>query len=182
MRKGDTAAGENKSLLCAGCHGELGISMDPLIPNLAGKYKNYIIKQVRNFQLDTRSNGIMSAMASTINEDGLLDAATYYSSMERMKGSSLSENRIGRELFSDNGISDMGLACVNCHGEGGNGLEPKISAFPVIGGQQKDYIRQQLIDFRNGKRTNSPNNIMNRMTSSLTDDQIESLSEYLSGH
>lgn len=176
----NAAAGKGKSLLCAGCHGEFGYSIDPLIPNLAGQYENYIIKQVRNFQLGARSNIIMSAMAETISDDDLLDAAAYYSKLKITKGSDKTENQLGKELFSNSGISNMGLACVNCHGERGYGLEPRISAFPVIGGQQREYIRQQLINFRAGVRTNTPNYIMNRMTSSLTDAQIELLAEYLS--
>jgi cytochrome c553 len=52
--------------------------------------------------------------------------------------------------------------------------------FPVIGGQHKDYIRRQLVNFRDGYRTNSPGNIMNRIADSLTDTEIESLAEYVS--
>ena len=180
-RKGIAAAGKEKSLLCAGCHGEFGVSIDPLIPNLAGQYENYIIKQVLNFQDGTRSNGIMSAMASTINIDDLFDVAAYFSSQKKMSGSGRPENRLGKKLFSDNSISNMALACINCHGEAGHGLEPRISAFPVIGGQQKDYIRQQLFNFRDGERTNTPNDIMNRIAGSLTDAQIEWLADYISG-
>jgi cytochrome c553 len=180
-RKGMPVAGKEKSLLCDGCHGELGNSTDPLIPKLAGQYRNYIIKQVRNYQLGTRTHGIMSPMAATISDDDLLDAAAYYAIQNKMNGAGNVPNLIGKELFLNSGISDMGLACVNCHGEGGKGLQPKISAFPVIGGQQKDYLRQQLMDFRDMKRTNSPNNIMNRITGSLNDAQIDSLAEYISG-
>ena len=179
-RKGLAAAGKEKSQLCEGCHGESGNSTDPLIPKLAGQYGNYIVKQVRNYQLGARSHGIMSAMAATIDDDDLFDAAAYYSSQKKMKGGGKAENRLGKKLFLNSEISDMGLACVNCHGERGGGLEPQISAFPVIGGQQKDYIRLQLHNFRDGKRTNSPNNIMNRITESLTDAQIESLADYVS--
>lgn len=180
-KKGVAAAGKEKSLLCAGCHGEFGVSIDPLIPNLAGQYENYIIKQVLNFQDGARSNEIMSAMASTINIDDLYDVAAYYSSQKIMNGSGKPEKHLGKKLFSDSSISNMSLACVNCHGERGHGLEPRISAFPVIGGQQKDYIRQQLFNFRYGERTNTPNDIMNRIAGSLTDAQIEWLADYISG-
>lgn len=180
-RKGIPAAGMEKSRLCDGCHGEFGNSTDPQIPKLAGQYGNYILKQVRNYQLGTRSHGIMSAMAATISDDDLLDAAAYYSSQKMMQGASLAGNRLGKKLFSNRTISNLGLACIDCHGERGKGLEPQISAFPVIGGQHKDYIRQQLVNFRNGKRTNSPNNIMNRITGALTDTEIEALAEYVSG-
>lgn len=180
-RDANPASGKEKSQLCAGCHGELGISTDPLIPNLGGQYDNYIVKQIRNYQLGTRTHVIMSAMASTISDDDLFDVAAYYSSQNKNNGSGKSENRLGKKLYSDNSISNMALACVNCHGERGHGLEPRISAFPVIGGQRKEYIRQQLFNFRDGRRTNTPNNIMNRITGSLTDAQIESLADYVSG-
>lgn len=179
-RKIILTAGEEKSRLCEGCHGEFGNSTDPLIPKLAGQYGNYILKQVRNYQLGTRTHGIMSAMSTTISDDDLLDAAAYFSSQNKMNGGGAAGNRLGKKLYLNSGISNMALACVNCHGENGNGLNPKISAFPVIGGQQKEYLRQQLVNFRDGKRTNSPNNIMNRITESLTDAQIESLAEYVS--
>jgi cytochrome c553 len=51
----------------------------------------------------------------------------------------------------------------------------------VIGGQQKDYLRGQLVNFRKGDRTNSPNGIMNRITQKLTDDELEALADYVSG-
>ena len=179
-RLGNPVAGKEKSQLCEGCHGEFGNSTDPKIPKLAGQFGNYLAKQIRNYQSGTRTHQIMSAMAATINSDDITDIAAYFSSQEKMKGNGFVDNPFGKKLFSNSNVSDMGLACINCHGEGGRGLEPKISAFPVIGGQHKDYIRLQLLNFRDGNRTNSPNAMMNRMTAALTDAEIESLAEYIS--
>jgi cytochrome c553 len=179
-RVGNPVAGREKSQLCQGCHGEFGNSTNPLIPKLAGQFGNYISKQVHNYQSGTRSHQIMSAMAATISNEDLVDIAAYFSSQNKMKGGGSVENQMGKSLFTNNDISSMKLACINCHGERGQGLEPQISAFPVIGGQHKDYIRQQLINFRAGNRTNTPNDMMNRMAGSLTDAEIESLAEYVS--
>jgi cytochrome c553 len=179
--KGDPVAGREKSQLCQGCHGEYGISTEPLIPKLAGQYGNYIAKEVRNYQAGTRSHQIMNAMAATIaNDEDLADIAAYFASQDKMKGDGSADNPIGKELFLHGDTSKMRLACVNCHGVKGKGLEPKISMFPVIGGQHKDYIRRQLVNFRDGYRTNSPNGIMNRIADSLTDSEIASLAEYVS--
>jgi cytochrome c553 len=41
--------------------------------------------------------------------------------------------------------------CAACHGEGGRSSAP---AFPNLAGQQAEYLRKQLIDFANGRRTN----------------------------
>lgn len=177
---GNPVAGREKSQLCQGCHGEYGISTEPLIPKLAGQYARYIAKELRNYQAGTRSHQIMNAMAATISDDDLADVASYFASQKKMNGDGSADNQLGKELFLHGDLSKMRLACVNCHGVGGKGLAPKISMFPVIGGQHKDYIRRQLVNFRDGYRTNSPNGIMNRIASSLTDTEIESLAEFVS--
>jgi cytochrome c553 len=178
---GDPVAGREKSLLCQGCHGQYGISTEPLIPKLAGQYANYIEKEIRNYQSGIRSHQIMNAMAGTIDSDqDLADIAAYFASQDKMKGDGSEGESVGKEIFLHGDLSKMRLGCVNCHGVRGKGLEAKISMFPVIGGQHKDYIRRQLMNFRDGYRTNSPNGIMNRITNSLTDSEIESLAEYIS--
>jgi cytochrome c553 len=177
---GNPVAGREKSQLCQGCHGEYGNSTEPIIPKLAGQYGNYISKQIRNYQAGTRSHQIMNAMAATVSDDDLADIAAYFASQNKMEGDGSAENQLGKELFLHGDTSKMRLACVNCHGVNGKGVDPKISMFPVIGGQHKDYIRRQLVNFRDGYRTNSPNGIMNRIANSLTDTEIESLAEYVS--
>lgn len=177
---GNPIAGKDKSQLCQGCHGEFGNSTEPLVPKLAGQYGNYISKEVRNYQAGTRTHQIMNAMAATLTDDDLADVAAYFSSQKKMTGDGSAENQLGKNLFLHGHLSKMILACVNCHGVRGKGLDPKISMFPVIGGQHKDYLRRQLINFREGDRTNSPNGIMNRVAGALTDDDIESLVEYIS--
>ena len=176
---GDPVAGKEKSQLCQGCHGEEGISTEGLIPKLAGQYARYIAKELRNYQSGTRSHQIMNAMAATISDEDLADIAAYFASRTKMKGDG-SNNEVGKKLFLHGDISRTMVACINCHGVNGKGLTPNTSMFPVIGGQQKDYIRRQLVNFRKGDRTNSPNGIMNRITQKLTDAELEALAEYVS--
>lgn len=177
---GDPVAGKDKSMLCQGCHGEAGISMEGLVPSLAGQYGKYIAKELRNYQAGTRSHQIMNAMAATISDDDLADIAAYFASRTKMKGNG-SENALGKKLFQQGDISRTMVACINCHGVNGKGLTPNTSMFPVIGGQQKDYLRRQLVNFRKGDRTNSPNGIMIKITQKLTDDELEALADYISG-
>lgn len=177
---GDPVAGKQKSGLCQGCHGEEGISIEGLIPKLAGQYAKYIAKELRNYQSGTRSHQIMNAMAGTISDEDLADIAAYFASRPKMKGAG-SDNEVGKKIFLHGDISRTVVACINCHGVNGKGLTPNTSMFPVIGVQQKDYIRRQLVNFRKDERTNSPNAIMNRITHKLTDDEIEGLADYVSG-
>ena len=177
---GNPVAGKEKSQLCQGCHGEDGNSAESQIPKLSGQYGVYIAKQLRNYQAGTRTHAIMNAMAATINDEELADISAYFASQFKMKGGG-SNNAVGQNLYLNGDISRMLVACINCHGVDGKGLTPNTSAFPVIGGQHKDYLRGQLNSFKKGDRTNSPNSIMNRITKPLTDAEIEALVEYMSG-
>jgi cytochrome c553 len=179
-RTGDPVAGKNKSQLCQGCHGEDGNSLATPIPKLAGQDAAYIAKQVHDFQTGTRTHRIMNDLAATVNDDDLIDIAAYFASRTKMKGDGSAGNRIGKNLFLNGDTSRMIVACVTCHGVNGKGLQPNFSMFPVIGGQHKDYLRRQLINFRKGDRSNSPDGVMNGITKSLTDAELESLAEYVS--
>ncbi len=177
---GDPVAGKDKSQLCQGCHGEVGISLEGMAPKLAGQYGKYIAKQLRNFQAGTRTHQIMSAIAATVSDDDLADIAAYFASQTKMKGDG-HDNELGKKLFLHGDMSRMMVACVNCHGVNGKGKSPGNPVFPVIGGQHKDYLRGQLINFRDGDRGNSPGGVMNIITQKLTDEELDSLADYVSG-
>lgn len=180
-RVGDPVAGKAKSLLCQGCHGEDGNSLSTLVPKLAGQNAGYISKQVHNFQTGIRTHAIMNDLAMTVNDDDLADIAAYFASRNKMQGDGLTGKQSGKDLFLTGDASRKIVACVNCHGANGKGLEPNPAMIPVIGGQNKDYLSRQLVNFRKGDRTNSPDGVMNRITKSLTDAELESLAAYISG-
>jgi cytochrome c553 len=176
---GNPVAGKDKATLCQGCHGTNGISFEPLIPSLGGQYGAYIEKQIRNYQAGTRTHQIMNAMVGTIAEGDSIDIAAYFASQQKMKGEGPG-NDLGKELFTRGDMSKLVVACNNCHGPRGKGLTPNTGMFPVLGGQQKGYIRRQLVNFRENIRTNSPSNVMNKIAKNLTDAEIEALAEYVS--
>ena len=178
---GNPGAGESKSKLCQGCHGEHGFSLEDVIPHLAGQYAIYIEKQLRNFKSGTRKNQIMSTMAMTINDADLDDIAAYFASQEKMKGGGWGYNPAAKKLFLKGDSTRNIRPCASCHGVNGEGKAPNIAAFPVIGGQHKAYLRTQLIHWRSGERSNSPGGVMNKIAKSLTDAEIEALTDYISG-
>lgn len=180
-RTGDPVSGKAKSLLCQGCHGEDGNSLSTLIPKLAGQNAVYISKQIHNFQSGERVHGIMNGLATTVNDDELIDIAAYFASLAKMKGDGSGGNQTGKDLFLNGDAHRMIIACVNCHGANGKGLEPNPSMIPVIGGQHKDYLRRQLVNFRKGDRSHGPDGVMNGITKSLTDAELESLAGYIAG-
>lgn len=182
--EGDPAAGKDKSAVCQGCHGEDGISVNPMCPNLAGQFPRYIEKQIHDFQAEKRVDPIMSGMAAMITEkQDAKDIAAYFYSRKRMTGTSSDKSLAakGATLFHE-GNPDTGLyACANCHGETGKGKSEYNNVFPVIGGQTKDYIIKQLKDLRSGDRHNDPAGMMGNIAKKLSDTEIDAVAEYVSG-
>ena len=178
---GDPVAGKDKAAMCSGCHGEDGNSADPMTPKLAGQYGIYIAKQIRNYLASTRSHQIMSGMAASISDGDLADISAYFASQPMMKGDRPSSNKLGKKLFENDDLSRMMVRCSNCHGATGKGLEPGNPVYPVIGGQHKEYLLAQLVNFRKGARNNSPGGVMNITVHRLSDAELEALADYVSG-
>ena len=179
--KGNPVKGKASSQLCQGCHGVVGLSVEDLIPNLAGQYSLYLAKEVHNFQTMERKHQIMNAMAQTISDEELLDATAYFASQKQMKGNGKGESEIAKNLFLKGDTARSIPACVSCHGENGKGKAPEVFTYPVIGGQHKSYLHAQLNNWRSGERANSPGNVMNKIAKNLTDAEIEALADYVSG-
>jgi len=179
--EGDPVAGKEKSTLCQGCHGEDGISVNPMCPNLAGQFPRYIEKQIRDFQAERRVDPIMTGMAQSIEEkQDAKDIAAYFASRKRMTGSP-NGNKKGQLVFRE-GNPETGLyACANCHGESGKGKSENNNVFPVIGGQTKDYIAKQLRDLRSGDRHNDPAGMMGNIAKKMSDEEIDAVAEYVMG-
>lgn len=185
--RGDLRKGKEKVGICGGCHGVNGNSENPSFPRLAGQNAAYIVKQVHDFQMFIRTNNeIMSAMGSLVaSDDDLWDIAAFFSK-QKIAGKPLAPvDQVlaakGEAIYL-NGKPDEGVyACVNCHGERGRGLSPEDSAFPVIGGQHRDYLIKQIKDFRSKVRNNDPDNMMHNIAKFLTDEDIDAISNYLSG-
>ena len=66
-----------------------------------------------------------------------------------------------------------------CHGPAGTGNGPAV--FPRLGGQHSDYSAAQLDAFREGRRSNDPKRMMRDVAARMTPDEIQAVSEYLSG-
>jgi cytochrome c553 len=79
---GDVAAGREKSAACTACHGEDGISSNPLWPNLAGQQEGYLAKQLHAFRDAVRDDPLMTPMAKTLSDADIDDLAAYYSSLQ----------------------------------------------------------------------------------------------------
>jgi cytochrome c553 len=172
---GNPIAGKEKSTLCQGCHGELGISILPEIPNLAGQWGAYIMRQLRDFGAGSRSNAIMTDMAGTVTSmEDAFDIAAYFASQNQMTADTPHTNEAGERLY-------IIYRCISCHGEDGKGRPQNNAMFPVIGGQKKEYLLGQLDEFRRGLRETDMSGTMPALAQRISAAETEAIADYLSG-
>jgi cytochrome c553 len=79
---GDVAAGKAKSAVCAGCHGNKGISMIPMYPNLAGQKEQYLVLQMKAFRDGERKNMVMAPMAAGLSDTDIDNLSAYFASLD----------------------------------------------------------------------------------------------------
>jgi len=184
-KAGDAKAGKDKAAMCAGCHGDDGNSFVADFPRLAGQYGSYIAKQVNDFKSGHRANNdTMSGMAMTVaSVQDAKDIGAYFQSQKMAKDPLVKANKKliaeGEKLFKNGNPAKGVYGCINCHGDRGKGKSKKVSQFPVIGGQHRDYLIKNLKDFKAGTRSNDPAGMMAAIAKNLSDKEITMLAEYL---
>ena len=159
----DSAAGEQKTATCLGCHGPKGKSSSAQWPNLAAQQSAYIVNQLNAFKAGTRSNPMIQAMAANLNDDDIKNLAAYYSSLPPVSAG-------GDPALAKSGQPKSGM-CLGCHGSSAEGN----GQFPRLAGQHPDYLAKQLSHFKEGVRKNGH---MQAIAGSLSDEDIKVLTAY----
>lgn len=79
----DSAAGQKKYVLCAGCHGPTGAGNEALkYPRLAGRDAAYVARQLRAFKSGGRDNATMKAMVAGLTEQDIDNLAAYIATLK----------------------------------------------------------------------------------------------------
>ena len=81
MAHADVQAGRAKSRTCAVCHGELGVSMLPNAPNLAGQPEIYLAEQLKAYRSGKRSDEVMSVIAKPLTDAEITDLSAWFASI-----------------------------------------------------------------------------------------------------
>src|SRR6201997_2085578 len=82
----DVEAGTAKAEICAGCHGENGISQTENIPSLAGQPDQFIQWQLVFFRAGQRKNEQMQPIVEQITNEDIRNFGAYFSQMTPPKG------------------------------------------------------------------------------------------------
>jgi len=81
VQAGDIAMGEALSAKCIGCHGATGISVNPTIPNLAGKDIAYLSGKIQAYRDGSLVNPLMNSMVASLSDSDVDNLTSYYNSL-----------------------------------------------------------------------------------------------------
>lgn len=171
----DIAAGQARAEVCQACHGAQGISENPEIPSLAGQQDKFLQWQLVFFRSGRRANEIMGPMAADLTDEDVRNLGAYFASLPA-----------GRPDASevDPALRQAGEAlaeqhhCAACHTDTFAGKQ----AAPAIAHQHRDYLMKSLADYRSGARPSTGVAAMTEAASSLSDDDIAALAQFLTAY
>ena len=85
----DVEKGKELSASCAACHGDDGISLNPVWPKLAGQNPKYLASQLHEFKKGSdgnRNNAVMYGISVNLSDQDIEDLSEYYSSLKSSVG------------------------------------------------------------------------------------------------
>jgi cytochrome c553 len=183
--KPDPARGDTRfttapanSQSCASCHNADGNSAIPANPKLAQQHPEYIVKQLQEFKSGKRKSSIMKPYASALSDQEMRDIAWFVGAKQVKPGFAKEKDLValGEKIYRG-GIGERQIAaCAGCHSPNGAGIPAQ---YPRLGGQHADYTAAQLVAFRDGVRTNSPQ--MTGVAAKLNDREIKAVADYIAG-
>jgi cytochrome c553 len=160
-------AGKKLTFFCANCHGEVGISKTPEVPNLAGQNPAYLLEQIRKFGTGERKDQFMQGLIKVLKDEERVQIALFYGN-ETVKPSKADMALVprGKDLYT--------RLCVRCHGEAARG----DATIARLAGQQIPYLKVSITRYRDNTGVRN-NQLMSIATASLKNDDITAIANYL---
>ena len=159
---------EDEIALCMSCHGESGVPIDPEYPVIWGQEYFYIYTQLRDYAAGRRDNEIMTPIAAEYDRDQAKLLAEHIAVQAWPEIPA--EIKDGDTQTAQKGIT--GGQCSACHGKWQGD-----SRIPRLAGQQVDYLKKTMLDFKTEVRMNAPDKISTMKQ--LQGETIDALSRYL---
>ena len=181
MGAGNADLGKQKTYTCVACHGQDGNSQVGLWPSLAGQNSKYLKKQLILMKNGERTVPEMVGQLDTFNEQDFEDIAEYYAREKPKIGEALADLvDKGSKLYYSGSLEKGIPACTACHSPRGRGNIP--AGYPLLSGQESEYISKTLKEYRTGARQYSEESaIMVSIAYKLDDKEIEALASFING-
>lgn len=142
--EGNVAEGKIRAYTCQGCHGVPNYKNafpSYSVPKLGGQNAKYMENALKAYASGERSHPTMFSQATGMTDQIRADIAAYF----RGQPSQPSGQVVGTPPPATQ-------TCVACHGA--DGAKTISDEYPILAGQQPDYIVQALKDYKSGKRKN----------------------------
>jgi cytochrome c553 len=162
--------------------------VNPLWPNIAGQNANYIVAQLKAFQVGEndapalRSDPLMTSMATLLSDEDIRDLAVYFEGLPAAANSVADADSVARAqaLYRGGNNESKAAACLACHGPGGRGNP--AATYPGLNGQHAAYTAKQLRDYASGTRkSDGKTRIMRDIAGRLSEEDIEAIASYVQG-
>ena len=167
----DLEAGKKKAELCAGCHGENGVSQTENVPSLAGQQDQFIQWQLVFFRGGARKNEQMQPIVEQLENEDIRNIGAYFASLTPPKAPP-DDNP---DLSKKGAQAAAGRRCANCHTDSFAGT----GAVARIAGQREDYLLKALHDYKSGARSGGGVAAMADVAYPLSEEEITALAHYL---
>jgi cytochrome c553 len=167
----DLEAGKKKAELCAGCHGDVGISQMENVPSLAGQPDQFIQWQLVFFRAGTRKNEQMQPIIDQIDNEDIRNLGAYFASLTPPKAPP-DDNP---DLSQKGAQAAAGRRCASCHTDSFAGTK----AVARIAGQREEYLVKALHDYKSGVRSGGGMAAMADVAYPLSEEEITALAHYL---
>jgi cytochrome c553 len=171
-RAADPASGKEKAEICAGCHGENGVSQTENIPSLAGQQDQFTQWQLVFFRGGARKNELMQPIAEQITNEDIRSLGAYFASLTPPKATTPDDNP---DLSAKGAQAASGRRCASCHTDSYAGTK----AVARLAGQREEYLVKALHDFKSGQRSGGAGAAMAEVAYPLSEEEITALAHYL---
>jgi len=159
-------------VICATCHGERGVPIDPSIPVIWGQQQGYLYLQLRDFKSGDRKNELMSQIAAPLERDEMMALAEYFSAKP---WPNLAQKPASDADTATALRTNVAVACTGCH----LGEYQGASTVPRLAGQGRDYLLLSMKGFRSGLRANNPG--MSDLMRATAESDLAAMANYLAG-
>ena len=171
VQAADLEAGKAKAELCAGCHGENGVSQTENIPSLAGQQDQFVQWQLVFFRAGTRKNEAMKPIVDQLTNEDIRNRGAYFASLTPAKAPPDNDPDLSRKGAE----AAAGRRCASCHLDSYAGTK----GVARLAGQREEYLVKALHDYKSGQRVGGSQAAMTDVAYPLSAEEITALAHYL---
>ncbi|MDU6134271.1 c-type cytochrome [Bradyrhizobium sp.] len=171
VQAADLEAGKAKAELCAGCHGENGVSQTENIPSLAGQQDQFVQWPLVFFRAGTRKNEAMKPIVDQLTNEDIRNLGAYFASLTPAKAPPDNDPDLSRKGAE----AAAGRRCASCHLDSYAGTK----GVARLAGQREEYLVKALHDYKSGQRVGGSQAAMTDVAYPLSAEEITALAHYL---